>query len=133
MSPFDPIPAFRGATYSDEFQMVDADTGAALPFSSEVDRLTWRLFGVGVRTPGWRGWDYGFRGSVGLVGSRLDLLAELTLAVGQGLLITPQGAAFWHVPLFPLWLRDPEYRMTLDLVRYGETCRVMDTLLQVER
>ncbi len=129
MSPFDPIPAFRGATYSDELQLVHNDTGAVVPFLPAIDSLTWRLFGMGTRCPGWRGWDYGFSG---FNGPSLDLLAEVTLALGQGLSITAAGTALWVLPVFPTWLRDPEYRMTLDLVRYGETCRVMDTILQVE-
>lgn len=130
MSAFEMLPAFRGATYSDELQMIHADTGAAVPFLPAVDTLTWRLFGVGVRCPGWMGWDYGF---AGVVSPSLDLYAEVILTLGQGLSITIAGTALWIVPTFPTWLRDPEYRMTLDLVRYGETCRVMDTLLQVER
>ncbi len=129
MYAFEVCPAFRGTTYSDELQMIDADTGDALPFVAGVDALTLRLFGIGPRHVGWRGWDYGFADSAGPV---VDRCSALTLALGAGLAITASGSVSWGIPIFPLWMRDPEYRMTLDLVRYGVTVRVMDTILQVE-
>lgn len=130
MYSFETLPAFRGATYSDELQMVHADTGAAVPFLPALDALTWRLLSADpTRRGAWpyTGWDYG------LLTADVPDQSLVTLTLGQGLSITPAGTALWIVPVFPAWLDEPEYRMTLDLVRYGETCRVLDTLLQVER
>ena len=136
MFSFEVEPAFRGATYSDELQMVHADTGAPLAFLPAIDDLVWRLFPVEPRSGfasgyGWGcGWDYGL-GANG--GPLLNPFSLMTLTLGAGLTITVGGTALWIVPMFPAWLHRSEYRMTLDLIRYGEVCRVMDTILPVER
>lgn len=134
MYSFETEPAFRGATYSDELQMVHADTGAPVPFLPAIDGLTWRLMSMDRAAAWWPLYGYGGGPNYGNPAALLDDVAFVTLTLGNGLSITSVGTALWVLPPGQTArLCRPEYRMTLDLVRYGETCRVMDTVLNVER
>lgn len=135
MFAFEVEPAFRGATYVDALQMIDADDGSPVGLDPS-DVLTWRLFPLGAARGFGGAWGYGCGADYGFPGlnatAAQNNAAWVTLTLGTGLIVSPVGLIQWVLTEGQtLQLRRPEYRMRLDLTRYGQTVPILDTTLQV--